>query len=273
MEIKQEQLSKYTSIRTGGIATIFTPNSVKELQEFLRTNTQKILFLGLGSNVLISDSGFDGVVIRTKNLNTTEVQGDTIFASCGTTLNKLAKICSTNNQRGANFLKTIPGSVGGALRMNAGCFGKEMWQGVVSIETIDIKGNIHHRKINDFVVSYRKVVAKYIDEYFIGAHFCFDDSPIADDILQQRYNSQPIGTANFGSVFKNPHNDFAAKLIEEVGLKGYQVGGAQISTTHANFIINTGSATSEDVQKIITHTQKCVEDKCNIALVKEVQVI
>jgi UDP-N-acetylmuramate dehydrogenase len=272
MDIKQENLSKWTSLRVGGKSDIYTPKSVSELQNFLKHNIKNLLFLGLGSNMLPSDNGFDGVVIRTKHLNEISIQNNTITAYCGVTLAKLAKVCSQHNQLGANFLATIPGSVGGGLCMNAGCFGKEIWQGVEGVQTIDNEGNIHSRTIDDFKILYRNVVAAHNGEYFLSAHFHFDNNAVNIKTLQQRYDSQPIGTANCGSVFKNPKGLFAAKLIEDAGLKGTKEGGAEISTKHANFIINTGSATSRDIKILIEKVQTAVEQKFGISLETEVKI-
>ena len=271
MQINREKLSKYTSLKVGGECDIFTPANFNELQYFLKHNHKKVLFLGLGSNILMNDSGFNGVVIRTKNLNKIEVVDGKIYAECGTTLAKLSKFAILNNQAGANFLATIPGSVGGALQMNAGCFGKEIWPSVKSIVVIDKKGNISEKTSNDFVINYRGVKSSS-EEYFISAIFHFDNNALSDDILQKRYDSQPIGTKNCGSVFKNPKGDFAARLIEECGLKGFKIGGAEVSKKHANFIINTENASSKDIKNLIKHIQKAVKNKFEIDLETEVVI-
>jgi UDP-N-acetylmuramate dehydrogenase len=273
MQIQQGSFSKLTSLRVGGECNIWTPNSVNELQNFLKNNSKNVLFLGLGSNILASDKSFDGVVIRTKNLNEISIKNNQITAFCGVTLAKFARFCTQNNQASANFLSSIPGGVGGSLFMNAGCFGKEIWHSVKSVQTIDKFGNIFNRTLDDFEISYRKTINKYKNEYFLSANFEFDNNPISEKILKNRYESQPIGTANCGSVFKNPDGDFAARLIEKSGLKGFKIGGAEVSKKHANFIINFDNASSDDIKNIIKHIQKTIKSKFNITLETEVQMI
>lgn len=274
MDIKKNiALKKYTTFRVGGNAKIFfTPNSIAELQLFLKTNIEKVLFLGLGSNSLIDDSGFDGVVISTKNLKDITQKNNLIIAEAGVSLHKLNKFATANKQSGGNFLIAIPGSVGGALKMNAGCFGKEFWDYVKSVKTIDKSGNIFIRQKSDFVINYRNVCPKYIDEFFIQCELKFDNNQLDVEVLDKRYASQPIGTANCGSVFKNPKNDFAARLIEESGLKNYCIGGACVSDKHANFIINNGNATSKNIIDLISYIQQKVKDKFNILLESEVVI-
>ena len=190
--------------------------------------------------------------------------------NCGTTLSALSRFAINYNQGGANFLSAIPGSVGGALFMNAGCFGKEIWSFIKNITTIDNNGNIFQREKSEFEVNYRKIISKNIGEYFIGCKLQFDNNQMAEHILKKRYASQPIGSANCGSVFKNPPHYFAAKLIQECGLKGFSIGNAQVSIKHANFIINNGGAKSSDILKLITHIQIAVKNKFNINLETEV---
>ena len=269
-KIERVKLSKLTSIRVGGECDVFTPDSIFELQNFLATSTKNIFFLGLGSNLIVSDNGFDGVIIRTKNLNNIEFKNGKIKVECGTTLAGVSRFAVKNSQSSANFLSAIPGSIGGALKMNAGCFGREIWQFVKSIQTIDNNGILYNRNIDDFVVNYRSVVAKYKNEHFLNCELVFENNGLSDDVLKQRYQSQPIGTANFGSVFKNPKGHFAAQLIENAGLKGHCVGSSCISTKHANFIINENNAKSLDILTLIKHTQKIVFDKFAIKLATEV---
>lgn len=172
----------------------------------------------------------------------------------------------------------IPGTVGGALAMNAGCFGGETWCFVRAVETIDRQGQIKTRPISDFTISYRHVVRPH-DEWFVAGHFTTQpgDKELSlntiRDLLEKRNQSQPTGTANCGSVFRNPPNNYAGRLIESCGLKGLQVGGAQVSVKHANFIINEGQATAADIEKLIAQVGAIVEEKTGVRLIPEVCII
>ncbi len=272
-----EPMSKHCSFRAGGIAQyFFTPNTLNELSYFLKNNQKPILMLGLGSNLLVRDRGFTGVVIKLIQLNQLNVKNSIIQADAGVTLAKLSRFCESSGLNGAEFLSAIPGNVGGALAMNAGAFGFNIWSLVESITTINTSGEIFKRSVNEFDVSYRKVVPLHDDEYFIGVSLKFLQTDKQQDIkslLKKRNNCQPIGQASCGSVFKNPLNNFAAKLIEDSGLKGFCIGGACVSTKHANFIINQGYANANDIENLIKHIQQTVYFKFYINLETEVVVI
>ncbi len=272
-----QPLKNYLSWKAGGVAKRFyTPKNIAELQAFLHKNQQPLLFLGLGSNLLVTESGFDGVVVYSKNLNKLTFANGIISAQTGVTLAKIARLAIKYERYGGEFFSTIPGTLGGALAMNAGCFNFETWQWVKAVETIDNEGEIHRRSKQDFHIYYRKVIAKNDGEYFISAELEFVKNPVSPTIkslLSQRKYSQPIGTSNCGSVFKNPPNNYAAKLIEQADLKGYCIGNACVSTKHANFIINLGDATPSDIQSLITHIQKTVKQRFNIDLETEVKII
>jgi len=172
----------------------------------------------------------------------------------------------------------IPGTVGGALAMNAGCFGGETWRFVESVETINRKGEIRIRPLNDFKVAYRKV-ARPLDEWFVAGHFALvsgdKEKSLSDirNLLEKRNNSQPTGTANCGSVFRNPEGNFAGQLIERCGLKGKRLGGASVSTKHANFIINENQATATDIENLIAEIGAIVEKETGVRLMPEVCII
>lgn len=285
-------MSKYNSWRCGGVAkTLYTPNTLTQLSDFLAHNTQEILLLGLGSNLLIGEQGFDGVVIHTKQLNNLTINNNnhTITAQAGVSLAKLSRFSGQHHYYGAEFFSTIPGSVGGALAMNAGCFGLETWQWVNSVQTIDTKGNQHTRTPADFKVGYRQVIPKFNDEFFISASFKFSKTCVNTNLntdiktlLKKRQDTQPTGLASCGSVFKNPQNSdnqkgntklYAGALIEQANLKGFCIGGACVSNKHANFIINTGNATPNDIKKLIKHIQNTIKLQFNIHLEPEVKII
>jgi len=272
-----EPMTKHCSLRSGGLTRdFFSPKHTTELSEFLSGNLEQVLFVGLGSNLLIRDHGFDGVTIHTKHLKELAISEGIIEVESGTTLAKLSRFAQSNNKHGAEFLSAIPGSVGGALAMNAGAFGSEIWQYVVSVQTINLTGKVHQRKMSDFVIDYRSVSHKHIDEFFLSARFDFNLKQQNDDVrdlLEKRNSTQPIGLPSCGSVFKNPNGNYAAELIEASGLKGFCVGGACISEKHANYIINHDSATAADIENLIHHIQNIVKSLHNVGLETEIIII
>ena len=272
-----QPMGKYCSFRTGGTAQdFFIPDTLNDLSEFLKNNQKPVLMLGLGSNLLVRDQGFDGVVIKLKHFNQLEINNQTVTTGAGTTLAKLSRFCESKKLNGAEFLSAIPGNVGGALAMNAGAFGSEIWHFVSSVTTINTQGIVFERSPTDFDTSYRQVLANNNNEYFIAARFKFDQIEKQKDIkalLEQRNTSQPIGEANCGSVFKNPKNHHAAQLIEDSNLKGFCIGGACVSDKHANFIINQNKASATDIEKLIFHIQQTVKSKFDIDLETEVVII
>lgn len=272
-----EPMSKHCSLRSGGFTReFFSPENSTELSEFLSDNSRQVLFVGLGSNLLIRDHGFDGVTIHTKHLKELIISEGIIEAESGTTLAKLSRFAQSNNKHGAEFLSAIPGSVGGALAMNAGAFGSEVWQYVVSVQTINLSGQINQRKKSDFVIDYRSVSHKHMDEFFLSAQFDFNLEQQNDDVrdlLEKRNSTQPIGLPSCGSVFKNPNGHYAAELIEASGLKGFCVGGACVSEKHANYIINQDNATAADIENLINHIQNTVMSMHNVQLETEIIII
>ncbi|MSP53857.1 MAG: UDP-N-acetylmuramate dehydrogenase [Gammaproteobacteria bacterium] len=289
-------LSKLNTWFVGGNAKqLYLPADVNDLSEFLKQLPldDEPIFIGLGSNVLIRDGGIPNTVILTQGrLNKLELdcRGDQrvaptalpnhkiFYAQAGVTCAKVAKFCVANNMVQGEFFAGIPGTVGGALAMNAGAFGGETWPRVVAVETIDRLGKVHLRTADEYQISYRTVIAP-AKEWFVGAYF---QLPIGDGketqqrikaLLAKRKESQPIGLPSCGSVFKNPPGDHAARLIEVSGLKGYRIGGAEISPKHANFIINIGDATAQDIEMLIHYVQEQVAKKHQIQLVTEVHIL
>lgn len=269
-------MSKHCSFRAGGLAQdFFIPDDLSALSDFLKNNKKPILILGLGSNLLVRDKGFNGVVIQLKHFNQLDIIDNIIYAGAGTSLAKLSRFCASCGLGGGEFLSAIPGNVGGALAMNAGAFGAEIWSFVRALTTINLAGDLQQRQPNDFEVSYRQVLSKNADEFFLGGEFEFKPTQQKNiqQLLKTRNASQPIGLANCGSVFKNPPNKFAAKLIENSDLKGFRVGGACVSNKHTNFIINDNNATTNDIENLICHIQQTVKSKFNIDLETEVKII
>jgi UDP-N-acetylmuramate dehydrogenase len=278
-----EPMSAHTSWRAGGNARRFyKPADLDDLCEFLQDMAplEPLLWLGLGSNLLVRDGGFPGTVIFTHGaLTELEWQDDvTLRAGAGVTCAKVARVTAKQGLTGAEFLAGIPGTMGGALAMNAGAFGDETWSLVTAVETIDRTGQLHTRLPTEYRVGYRSVEGM-ADEWFVAAHLSLQqgDSGKAQaairDLLAQRGATQPTSQYSCGSVFRNPPGDHAARLIESAGLKGMQQGGAQVSEKHANFIINTGNASAADIETLINQVQGCVEQLYDVRLETEVRIV
>lgn len=278
-----EPMSRHTSWRTGGLATWFyTPDGLDDLEKFLKRLPKNIsiTWCGLGSNTLFRDGGFPGVVISTlKGLNRIERQNDEeIYAEVGVPSAKLAKYSAKNSLCGAEFLVGVPGTVGGALAMNAGCFGGETWDVVKSVDMMDREGNWFSKDASEIVKSYRFAEIKP-GEWFVGAVFrlkqCSAEMSLKKikTLLKKRMATQPIQTANAGSVFRNPHGDYAARLMDTAGLKNFSIGGARFSPVHVNFIENQGKATAADIENLIEHAKNRVLALHGIKLEPEVKII
>ncbi len=281
--LKNEPLARYTSWRVGGSADqLFIADSLEELQVFLSSlpKDEPVHFIGLGSNLLVRDGGVRGtVIVMHQALSELRVEGEWIYADAGVTCGKLARYCANQSKQGAEFMAGIPGTVGGALAMNAGCYGTETWEIVAQVKTIDLAGNVHTRSKNEYVPSYRHVQFPVESEWFLGAWFTLEAGDAKESIqkikqlLATRLASQPLNMPSAGSTFRNPEGTFAAKLIEECGLKGFMIGGAQVSEKHANFIVNVGNATALDIELLIKHIKEKVLAQHGIALHQEVRVI
>jgi UDP-N-acetylmuramate dehydrogenase len=280
---RDEPMSRHTSWHAGGAAEIyFTPRDRADLREFLGTvpEDMPIHFVGLGSNLLVRDGGIRGVVVATQDalLRLERVDANTVYSEAGVPCARIARQCIQWQLGGAEFFAGIPGTLGGALAMNAGAFGGETWNCVVSVETLDRHGQQHTRVPGEYSVSYRHVSSSHSDEWFAAAHMTFAHAPGIDDsavreLLARRRQSQPIGEWSCGSVFKNPPGDHAARLIETTGLKGLRVGDASVSLKHANFIINHGAATAADLEQLVLQVQAQVRAAHGIALQPEVRIL
>jgi len=277
-----EPLVRYNSWRVGGTADrLYIPAGLEDLQGFLSglPETEPVHFIGLGSNLLIRDGGVRGTVVLMHNVLTgLQMQGDFLYAEAGVTCAKVARFSAKQSRQGAEFLAGIPGTVGGALAMNAGCHGSETWDIVNKVLTIDRHGVMHIRHHSEFVATYRHVDMP-AQEWFLAAWFGLEKGDAATSelkikqLLARRLATQPLNLPNAGSTFRNPPNDYAARLIEVSGLKGYSIGGAQVSEKHANFIVNTGSATAADIEQLIAHMKAVVKQQHGVDLEQEVRVI
>jgi len=272
-----EPMSKHCSLRSGGTTSeFFQPTDIHTLSVFLKNNKKPVLMVGLGSNLLVRDRGFNGVSIQTKNLKDLSISKDLIESGAGTSLAKLSRFALAQLKYGAEFLSAIPGSVGGALAMNAGAFGSEIWQYVVSVKTMNLSGELQNRHPQDYEISYRSTLHRFKDEFFVNATFDFnleEQNDHVGELLQKRNSTQPIGLPSCGSVFKNPKNHFAAELIEVSGLKGFCIGGACVSKKHANYIINQDNASAMDIENLIAHIQETIKKKHNIELETEIIIV
>jgi UDP-N-acetylmuramate dehydrogenase len=238
-----------------------------------------VTWLGLGSNVLVRDGGIRGAVICTSGLPRAieRLDAQHVRAGAGVPCATLARRCVRWKLGPAAFFAGIPGSVGGALAMNAGAYGAETWERVESVETIDRAGALHERRRAEFDVGYRHV-AGVPGEWFVGAVFAFEPNRDGEalamkQLLAARSAAQPLGRPNAGSVFRNPAGDFAGRLIEAAGLKGQRRGGAVVSEKHANFIINEGQATAADVEGLIETVRATVKERTGVLLELEVRVL
>lgn len=281
--LQGEPMARYTSWRVGGKADYFyMPADLQDLQLFLKSVPldQPIYFVGLGSNLLVRDGGIRGTVILMHNVLTElKREDDAVYVEAGITCAKLAKFCAKEHLHGAEFFAGIPGTLGGALAMNAGCYGHETWEAVICVTTIDRNGALHLREKSGFGVSYRHVEKPVQEEWFVNAWLKFqagdgDESTAKiKALLAKRLASQPLNQPSAGSTFRNPQGDFAARLIEASGLKGYVMGGAQVSEKHANFIVNLGHANALDIELLIKHIRQTVLEKFGVMLEAEVKVI
>ena len=279
----QEPMSRHTSWKTGGNADYYYVASDRDdLAKFISKlpSSTPVTWVGLGSNLLVRDGGISGVVISVVGIfnELKKFSDNEIYIGAGVPCAKAANFSAKHGLEGIEFLAGIPGTIGGALAMNAGAYGGEIWSYVNEVEVINRKGTSKVYEKNEFDISYRTVSISN-DEWFISCKMKLEISnrTIVNDrikkMLNQRASQQPLGKLSCGSVFRNPPNQHAAKLIDLCGLKGKKVGGAMISDKHSNFIINTGNATSLDIEKLIEFVQEVVYEKHSIKLIPEVRII
>jgi len=281
--LKNEPLARYTSWRVGGMAERFyKPSCIADLQNYLSSlaNEENVVWLGLGSNVLIRDGGIKGSVIYTRGC-VSEIKftsSDEMYVEAGVPCAHVAKQSVEKGLTGAEFLAGIPGTMGGALTMNAGAFGGEVWDLVSTVVLINKKGELVTRRADEFDIAYRSVNLNE-GEWFVSTTLKI---PKGDgqkgkerirQLLAKRSETQPTNLPSGGSVFKNPEGDHAARLIEACDLKGYRIGSAQVSEKHANFIVNQGDATASQIEELIKYVRNDVLDKQGVNLQTEVRII
>jgi UDP-N-acetylmuramate dehydrogenase len=297
--LHNEPMARHVSWRAGGPAQrVYIPADIEDVRLLLQAipEHEPIHLVGLGSNLLVRDGGVRGVVVLLhgvlKRLSVESrvngfpegagLGGDTgvLYAECGVAAPKVARFAANHDLVGAEFLAGIPGTVGGALAMNAGCYGDETWNHVVQVLAVDRKGHLTERPPADYVLGYRHVALRGgHEEWFVAAwlRFAKGNGGVSRlrirELLQKRIASQPLNLPNAGSVFRNPPGDHAARLIESCGLKGTRIGDAQVSEKHANFIVNLGGATATDIESLIEKVEDTVEARTNIRLIREVRII
>ena len=286
--LAHEPMRKHLTWRTGGSADrAYVPADLDDAAQFLRTLPagEPVYFVGLGSNLLVRDGGIRGTVLLMHASHAVmRLDGTLVYAEARVASPKVARYAATHGYAGAEFLAGIPGTVGGALAMNAGCYGSETWDRVERVLMLCRSGELRQRRPADFDIAYRHIALKGAalgtDEWFAAAWFHFErgDGAAAlariKELLQQRIATQPLALPNAGSVFRNPPGDHAARLIEACGLKGYAIGSARVSEKHANFIVNPGGGGSAaDIEYLIEHVRSTVLARQGVDLLPEVRII
>jgi UDP-N-acetylmuramate dehydrogenase len=283
-----EPMRRHLTWRAGGTADrAYVPADLDDAAQFLRSLPagEPVYFIGLGSNVLVRDGGIRGTVMLMHSSHAAmHMDGALLYADARAASPKVARYAATHGYAGAEFLAGIPGTVGGALAMNAGCYGSETWDAVERVLMFRRSGELCERRPGDFDVGYRHAALRDgglgTDEWFAAAWFRFErgDGEAAlrriRELLQRRINTQPLALPNAGSVFRNPPGDHAARLIEACGLKGFAIGGARVSEKHANFIVNAqGRGSAADIENLIGHVRHAVLTKHGVELMTEVRII
>lgn len=281
-----EPLASYTTWRVGGEARqIYRPADLDDLGLFLHQLPvgEVLHFIGLGSNLLVRDGGIDGTVILTHGMlaHIEQVDAQRLYVEAGVTSAKVSRIAARSGLSGAQFLSGIPGTIGGALAMNAGCYGGEIWPLVESVTLMNQTGEIIQRTPDEFEIGYRSVKGPHLEkgEWFVSAVLKLSEGNAEKllnenrELLSKRSASQPTQLPNAGSVFRNPDGDHAARLIESCGLKGECIGQACVSDKHANFIVNNGGASATDIEQLMVLVAEKVMAQCGVELQREVKVI
>lgn len=282
---ENEPMARHVSWRAGGnAARCYAPADADDLSLFLSSLPagEQVCFVGLGSNLLVRDAGFRGTVVLIHTSHgVMRIEDELVVSDAGVASPKVARFAATQGFEGAEFLAGVPGTIGGALAMNAGCYGSETWEFVAWVRTVGRDGARRLRKREEFDIGYRHCApAAPREEWFVEAGFRFRRGDAARararirDLLSRRIATQPLNLPNAGSVFRNPPGDHAARLIEACGLKGFVIGGARISDKHANFIVNPdGRARASDIEALIEHARAQVRLRFGVDLLPEVRIV
>ena len=279
-----EPMMKHTSFRIGGPADWFvSPDSTEDLCEtikFLKAGNVPYFILGNGSNLLVSDDGYRGVVIQIgKNMSDIEINGTNVRAEAGALLSSAASRAAAASLTGMEFAGGIPGSIGGACVMNAGAYGGEMKDILKSVTALFKDGSVRKVPCEELELGYRSSALMKNGAIVLEAEMALSEGDIGqirstmDDLREKRVSKQPLELPSAGSTFKRPEGYFAGKLIMDSGLRGFSVGGAQVSEKHCGFVVNRGGATADDVMTLIHYVQKTVRDTFGVELVPEVRFL
>ena len=282
--LHDEPMSRHVSWRAGGSARrVYQPADLADLQIFLRQvpADEPMLAVGLGSNLLVRDGGFAGtVLLMVGALTELRMDGELVYAQAGVPGAKLARFVAAQGRCGAEFFVGIPGTLGGMLAMNAGCYGGETWNVVQRVQVLTRSGELVKRTPQEYEIGYRHVALREPgEEWFVGAWLRFAPGDVEaakreiKALMEKRSASQPLQMPNAGSVFRNPPGQHAAKLIEGCGLKGRRIGGAEVSQKHANFIVNVGGATAADIEDLIGEVRATVLRETGVELHPEVRIV
>ncbi|MFA7573204.1 MAG: UDP-N-acetylmuramate dehydrogenase [Lutispora sp.] len=279
-----EPMKNHTSFKVGGNADIFfEPKDIKELIEFIKyvkENSIAYYLMGNGTNIIVSDEGIRGAVIKLGDkMSSIEITEDRVSAQCGAKLPEVAKYAASNSLSGLEFASGIPGSIGGAAAMNAGAYGNEMKDVIEKVEVLD--SNFEYRVLQnkEMEFGYRKSVIEKHGYIVLGCTFKLkkanksDIKILMDECTERRQSKQPLNLPSAGSIFKRPEGYYTGKLIEDAGLKGMSIGGAQISEKHCGFIVSKGDATAKDIYNLIKHIQRTVYERFGVKLETEVKLI
>ena len=280
--LRDVSMVKHSSWHAGGAADLcFSPRDAQDLASFVRQLPPEVplLWVGLGSNLLVRDGGYRGAVVLTHGALGAmhRLSLERLYVEAGVPCARVARQCVQWGLGPAEFLAGIPGTMGGALAMNAGAWGGETWRHVIEVDTLDRQGMRHTRLPAEFKVGYRHVQGPP-EEWFLAARLEFERKPGVNDssikeLLELRKQTQPIGAWSCGSVFTNPPGDHAARLIDTAGLKGFRIGDASVSEKHANFIINHGNASAADIEAVIRYVQDTVAAVHKVTLRPEVRIV
>lgn len=281
--LEQEPMQKHTTFRIGGAAKYFAmPKNVDEIMTLIRYCQEQELpycVLGNGSNVLFTDNGYEGMIIRIGSaMSEIRVDGTSVYAQAGAILARVASLVYEAGLTGMEFAAGIPGSIGGAIVMNAGAYGGEMKDIVSYVEVLSTNGSFRRYTGDEMEFSYRHSIID-ADKIVVGVGLTLehgDKTAILDrmnELAEARRSKQPLEYPSAGSTFKRPQGYFAAKLIDDSGLRGYRVGGAMVSEKHCGFVVNVGQASSADVQAVMRHVQDVVKEKYGVVLEPEVRII
>lgn len=281
--LRHEPMSKHTSFKIGGPADLFLiPANIRdfiELVTLIRERKIPYFILGNGSNILVSDKGIRSAVIDTTSLTGMQLEGTSVKVDCGTELETLTQFVAKNSLTGFEFAYGIPGTVGGAVTMNAGAYGGEIKDILKSSTVLTTRGRVQTLSREKMQFAYRQSVIQQSDLIVLSAEFQLHKGVFSqinekmDELHEQRWTKQPMDLPSGGSVFKRPEGHYTGQLVDECSLRGYRIGEAAISDKHCGFIVNTGNATAQDVLALIEYTQKTVLERFGVTLERELKLV